>query len=613
MADIPVPYSRRQLARGGGGGGGGGGAGVVAQPRIPDVSGMYRPLAGIGEEASEAAAHMAQVAAQRQRAKDVAQLTAAESDFSVELGRARDALQFDASVNPFDYGEKLTGARNALLEQRRQALPGRLHGAFDAKVKSGTEAMLINFNHLGMEKGVKQALTSLDTYEKDMASQLMVERNPAQVDAHLGRLREKWGEFVESGLMSKEDALARSQTFQRDMLENMVAMRVEEDPKRELQALQGGEYPMLAPESRLKLIDKAQGARREAAEWQDSEDRRAERRVAEQQAMTSSQLRDRVYAMGGGPASIKLISESRANRQISEGDHSTLMQFAITLQNHRASQAALAASRAAAEASRQEIAQRRADENATGLLIARRLDGRPGPDGQIVTSSTIMDMATSGKINGKVAGEVAMKVDTHERILKDNATTETRQAFQNALQVAESIFEQAGMNPTKVQGVQQAWSGFREELTSKVFRDGQDPFRTSDEILNKYVAQASSALSKRQEVIINTLPYQYRPTPAEGTEPAKQKLKQDYDARISNMSQGDFKMHLRRLKELEDYPDFREAATKRRTAAQPAEETPAPAPTAPQGSRTPDIDAMRRLLQGLRNPLKAPPIPEVAP
>ena len=237
--------------------------------------------------------------------------------------------------------------------------------------------------------------------------------------------------------------------------------------------------------------------------------------------------------------------------------------------------AASAASKAAADAQRQEIAQRRKDADQMGILVSRYLDQRPGADGQMISTSTPLDMAIAGKINGQVAGETTKFIHANERQLEQAASTETKQKFNNAIQVAETIFEQSGLNPRKVQEVEQSWAGFREELTSKVFRDNMDPFEASDKILNRYISQATGVLNKRQQVILGSLPQAYRTTPELGIEPALAKAQEDFLNGI--IQEGDYRTYARRLRELEEYPEFMAAQTKRKTPA-PA---PAPAPAQP--------------------------------
>ena len=237
MAELSVPYVKRQLSRGGGSGGGG--RGVVSQPQIPDVSGLGRQQAQlfgqVGTELSDAADQYGQIARAKQKARDVAAITEFETGFSEAVALKAIEIKTDQRNHPDDYHKLLSGYRDQLFQERAPSLGERLIGIGKAKVYNATERTMIDTAAAGAEGSVKRYMTNLETFEGQMESQLMVETDPAQYDLLAGRMREKYLEYVEGGILSKEGALARSQAFQRHLLDNAVEARIYEHAGQEAQ------------------------------------------------------------------------------------------------------------------------------------------------------------------------------------------------------------------------------------------------------------------------------------------------------------------------------------------------------------------------------------------
>jgi hypothetical protein len=567
MAELSIPYAKGRVARPSAGGRGGG-LSAVPQPRVPDVSGAFEPLRHLAGALGGVDDVIVATLAQRQKAKDVAALTAAESDFAIELGRKRDEIETRSGADPFDYGTLLQSARDELLGERKQTLAGRLHGAFEAKAKNSTDSMIIQFNHAGAVQGVKQALTSLDMYEEQMSAKMLLESNENQFNAQRQQLAEKYKEYVGAGLLTEQGALQRGYKLEQKMLEAQVSIDAINDGKGTFERLKAGEYPRLAPETRVKMLDKAQAERREAAEWQDNEDRRAEKQLDAQQEINASHYREQIYKMGGGPGALKLLADGLNNRDIGGRQHDNLMSFAIRLQSERASQAASAASRAASLSAREEIARRRADENTIGMLEGQLIANVPGPDGQLLTPQSIIEMGLAKKLTGVVVGETARRMDARARMIEGDTRDGIKEQFNMALKSSEAAFEQQGLSPTKDRLVQQSFALFQERLMSMVFRDKADPFEARDRILNEHLGAAATALEDRYKPILATLPEAYRPTRGESIEPQKAQLANDFKTGV--IPEGEYRRIGRLLKELEVYPAFKRPAKK-------AGETPAPA------------------------------------
>jgi hypothetical protein len=543
---------------------------------------MYGPARQIGEEISEAGEYLGRVAAVQRKARDVATLTEFETGFDEAIGVRAVELKSNANIHPDDYYPMLAQYREDLFRERSQGLRGDLQPLAKAKAYKGTERTMIDVKAEGAALATKRALGVLDVYEDHVMGKMLTEGNEGQYKILQDQLRQKYTEYQEAGYLSADDRFLREHKAGERLIVAGVEMDMAENGKDTLARLQKGEYAGLTPENRVKLIDKAQTERREQAEWQDNQDRRAEKAIAVVQNENESKYRERIYATGGGPGALKMISEARLAGEIGPDQHDRLMSFAIRLQTERANQGAAAANRAYSLAAKAEIQARRQAENLVGTLEADMIANRPGPDGQLISPESLLNMAISQKIPGSVAGEVARRMEARTRLIDSDTRDGIKEQFNMAIKTAEAAFEQQGLMPTKHGLVQQSFALFQEQLTSMVFRDKADPFEARDKIINQFMAAAASGLRTRMTPILANLPTPYRPTEGEGIEAQKAQLKNDFKA--GAIPYGEYKRIGNHLKELEGYPPFKSPAKKATSTSQAPAPAPAPMTEAPKKS-----------------------------
>src|SRR5919108_680384 len=132
MPELPTYLAQKALPRPHRGGVGG----APGLPGVPDVSGVYRATAQVGGEIGDLGATLGELAARKQKARDVATLVELEAQADVALSGQAEELRRDQSIHPFDYKAKLETYRAQYVEQATKALRGDLQPLAKAKIQA---------------------------------------------------------------------------------------------------------------------------------------------------------------------------------------------------------------------------------------------------------------------------------------------------------------------------------------------------------------------------------------------------------------------------------------------------------------------------------------------
>ena len=329
MAELSRFYVQRQLARQPAPGGGGGGLAPVRQPRIPNMAGAIptNVLGGVAESLDEVSNTISAVARQRQKARDVAELTSIEATIDEQVAGKQQELLRDANIHPFDYREQLQSFRNSLLDS--PAIPERLKSLAKAKVQASTEKYIIGIDAEGTKRGLDQAVQSLEVRTDQLIRQQVSEADPKQRDMIGNQIRELYRSYVESGILSGPDAATRLNKVQDTAGAYAWDIHLRTNTDDALAQLEQGYSRVLgiSPETYSKVLDKARDVQRERYSFQ-------EKREADTRAATERAQKDQ-EAIGwgmirGGKMPRTMLNQWRDNRQISPAGYESMVRYQDT-------------------------------------------------------------------------------------------------------------------------------------------------------------------------------------------------------------------------------------------------------------------------------------------
>jgi hypothetical protein len=448
---------------------------------VPDVSGIYRQTAGLGQDFGEIGGQLSEIAARWQKAQDTAKLTMEEARLDEFMGNASDQILQDKSIDPEQYRPLLEQQRQQYLDESKQRLPQRLHELWDAKAYSSTQRAVIEMGRTGRKESISRATEAFDLRQQQLMREIAQTADPEEHARLQDEQRNLTTNYVQTGIFSAVEGTKRLQGIrdQTAQLHYENAIRLDTDSTLAQLEKGPGANPALNPADIPKLIDKARQIQSERWHFAADLEAKTERDTKQLQNEAFAQLFGTIQKNPGG--AMKMLNAARDARQISPENYEMGVRFMNQRIREGRSEAMQAQHLAIAEENRR-------NQETEARLSIYAMTGE-------MSKEDIINYATAHKLPGRAIDGAIGKA-----IAKEHAQqSEYGRAQSQAEQILSKAFTRGPFDVLEPVTAR-AYESAMEELTRRSLAHGgkEDPIAVANEIIPKY----QQSLAREDEVKI---------------------------------------------------------------------------------------------------------------